>query len=65
VSGTGGRPLDHRVKAAHTVAARYMADRRDNFDIYLPHGLARYNKLILGSIYLRVVAITFARWVSG
>jgi hypothetical protein len=46
------------------VAARYTTDRRDNFDIYLPRWLARYNKLIFGSIYLLGVAVTFARWVS-
>jgi len=46
------------------VAARYTLDRRDNFDIYLPEWLARYNKLIFGSIYLFGVAVTlldFAR----
>jgi hypothetical protein len=26
------------------VAARYTSDRRENFDIYLPFCLARYNK---------------------
>jgi len=40
------------------VAARYTLDRRDNFDIYLPEWLARYNKLIFGSIYLFGVAVT-------
>ena len=43
------------------VAARYTRDRRDNFDIYLPQWLARYNKLIFGTIYLFGVAVTFAR----
>jgi hypothetical protein len=46
------------------VAARYTTDRRDNFDIYLPECLARYNKLIFGSIYLFGVAVIFGRWVS-
>jgi hypothetical protein len=46
------------------VAARYTTDRRDNFDIYLPQWLARYNKLIFGSIYLLGVAVTFGRWIS-
>ena len=46
------------------VAARFTADRRDNFDIYLPHWLARYNKLIFGSIYIFGVAVTFARWTA-
>jgi hypothetical protein len=38
------------------VAARYTADRRDNFDIYLPLWLARYNKLIFGSLFIAGVA---------
>ncbi len=46
------------------VAARYTTDRRDNFDIYLPEWLARYNKLIFGSIFLFGVAVTFVRWAA-
>ena len=46
------------------VAARYTVDRRDNFDIYLPQWLARYNKLIFGSIYLFGVAVTFVGWTA-
>ena len=46
------------------IAARYTTDRRDNFDIYLPQWLARYNKLIFGSVYLFGVAMSFFRWVS-
>jgi hypothetical protein len=34
------------------VAARYTDDRRDNFDIYLPLWLARYNKLIFGTLFV-------------
>jgi hypothetical protein len=41
------------------VAGRYTADRRDNFDIYLPLWLARYNKVIFGSIF---VAGTIFAW---
>lgn len=33
------------------VAARYTADRRANFDIYLPEFLARHNKSIFGTLY--------------
>lgn len=43
------------------VAARYTADRRANFDIYLPEWLARYNKIIFGSLYLFGVAVTIAQ----
>src|SRR5471032_1163119 len=32
------------------VAARYTLSREDNFDIYLPAWLARYNKVIFGSV---------------
>ena len=33
------------------VAARYTDERHDNFDIYLPLLLARYNKHIFGTLY--------------
>jgi hypothetical protein len=33
------------------LAAYYASDRSDNFDIFLPAWLARYNKLIFGSIF--------------
>lgn len=33
------------------VAARYTDDRSANFDIYLPAGLARHNKLIFGLLF--------------
>lgn len=38
------------------VAARYTADRRDNFDIYLPLWLARYNKQVFGPLFVAGVA---------
>lgn len=34
------------------VAARYTDDRRDNFDIYLPLVIARYNKEIFGPLFV-------------
>jgi hypothetical protein len=34
------------------VAARYTEDRRDNFDIYLPLWVARYNKEIFGTLFV-------------
>ena len=34
------------------VAARYTEDRRDNFDIYLPLFVARYNKQIFGTLFV-------------
>jgi polyferredoxin len=45
------------------VAARYTADRRDNFDIYLPEWLARHNKLIFGPLYLFGILLTLSQWV--
>jgi len=44
------------------VAERFTDDRRDNFDIYLPAFLARYNKIIFGSLYAGGVLLTLARW---
>lgn len=45
-----------------TVAARFTANRRDNFDIYLPAWLARYNKHIFGPLFVAGVLFTLARW---
>ena len=45
-----------------TVAARYTADRRDNFDIYIPEWLARHNKLIFGTIYMAGIILTLVGW---
>ena len=44
------------------VAARHTLDRRANFDIYLPEWLARYNKVIFGTLYVAGVAFALARW---
>jgi len=43
------------------VAARYTDDRRDNFDIYLPLFVARYNKQIFGSIFLAGLLLGLVR----
>ena len=48
-----------------SVAARYTDDRRDNFDIYLPLWLARYNKQIFGSLFVAGLALTLARWLAA
>ena len=53
----------NRVRCPLTaIAARYTDDRRDNFDIYLPLWLARYNKLIFGSLFAAGLLFTLARW---
>ncbi|MGH7696445.1 MAG: hypothetical protein ACRENH_15775 [Gemmatimonadaceae bacterium] len=44
------------------VAARYTSDRRDNFDIYLPLWVARYNKVIFGWLFVAGVLLLIARW---
>lgn len=47
------------------VAARYTTARADNFDIYLPLWLARYNKLIFGSMWLLGELFAGLRWWAG
>jgi hypothetical protein len=44
------------------VAARYSDDQRDNFDIYLPLWLARYNKLIFGGLFIAGLLFALACW---
>lgn len=44
------------------VAARYTDDRRDNFDIYLPLWIARYNKHIFGTLFVAGVLFTLMVW---
>jgi hypothetical protein len=45
------------------VARRYSDSTKENFDIYLPIWLAKYNKLIYTSILLIVVAVLGYRLV--
>src|SRR4029078_9806792 len=47
------------------IAARYTEDRRDNFDIYLPLWLARYNKQIFGSLFGAGILFTLIRYGSN
>ena len=47
------------------VAARYTADRADNFDIYLPRWLARHNKAIFGALYVAGIALALVRSLSA
>jgi hypothetical protein len=48
-----------------SVAAHYTEDRADNFDIYLPLWLARYNKLIFGTLFVCGSAFALVRWLLG
>ena|SRR5690242_3707815 len=47
------------------VAARYTDDRSDNFDIYLPLWIARYNKQVFGTLFVAGVLFTFVVWRSS
>ena len=46
------------------VAARYTDDRVDNFDIYLPLWLARYNKQVFGPLFVVGGAVALWAWLS-
>jgi hypothetical protein len=56
------RQKDYWFSQNTDVAARYTDDRRDNFDIYLPLWLARYNKLIFGWLFAGILLFTFLLW---
>jgi hypothetical protein len=47
------------------VAGRYTDARHDNFDIYLPMWLAKYNKSIFGVLYVFCVVFALVRWVRA
>lgn len=47
------------------IAARFTDDRADNFDIYLPLWLARWNKHVFGWLYLAGIVMTLYFWISG
>jgi hypothetical protein len=47
------------------IAARYTSDRRDNFDIYLPLLVARYNKEIFGTLYVAGLVFALVRWIAS
>lgn len=44
------------------VAARYTERREENFDIYLPRWLAKYNKQIFTPLYLLGAAYSAYAW---
>ncbi len=47
------------------VARKYSDSDKDNFDIYLPNWLAKYNKRIYTTIVLLAVVVLIYRLVSG
>lgn len=46
------------------VARKYSNSTKDNFDIYLPNWLAKYNKLIYTSILGIIIIITIYRLLN-
>ena len=44
------------------VAGRYTEQRADNFDIYLPTWIARYNKEIFGPLFVVATLFVLFRW---
>ena len=57
--------LNHGRCPLTAVAARYTSDRADNFDIFLPVWLARYNKAIFGSLFVGALAYTLITWAGS
>ena len=55
--------LNHMKCPLTAVAARYTEDRSDNFDIYLPLWLARYNKQIFGTLFLVGGLVSLWAWI--
>lgn len=47
------------------LAAKYTADRRPNFDIYLPNWLAEHNKVIFGTLFVAGEGVVIACWLMG
>jgi hypothetical protein len=45
------------------IARKYSQSTKDNFDIYLPNWLAKYNKLIYTSIFIIALIILIYRLV--
>ena len=46
------------------IVARRTADRRANFDIYLPEWLAARTKLIFGTLYCAGILFVGLRWLG-
>ncbi len=46
------------------IARKYSNSNKDNFDIYLPNWLAKYNKLIYTSILAIIIIITIYRLLN-
>ncbi len=46
------------------IARKYSDSTKDNFDIYLPNWLAKYNKLIYSGIMVIIIILTIYRVVN-
>ncbi len=46
------------------LAARFTSAREDNFDIYLPVWLARYNKVIFGTLFAGAELMLLTLWLT-
>ena len=46
------------------LAARYTRDRAENFDICLPRGLARHNKMVFGTLFIAAELFVLWRWLA-
>ncbi|PTX41477.1 hypothetical protein C8P64_3277 [Christiangramia gaetbulicola] len=47
------------------IARKYSDSQKDNFDIFLPNWLAKYNKLIFTSIFLVGVILVLFRLIQN
>jgi hypothetical protein len=45
------------------LAVKFTSDRADNFDIYLPNGLAKYNKTIFGVLFVVGELVVLGSWL--
>jgi hypothetical protein len=45
------------------IARKYSDSTKDNFDIFLPNWLAKYNKIIYTSIFCLALLILLLRWI--
>ena len=45
------------------LASRYTEERVDNFEIYLPPWLARYNKTIFGTLFVVGALFALGQWL--
>jgi len=55
----------HRGRCPLTdLAARFTPERSDAFDIYLPGWLARWNKVLFGSLFVFCELVVLWRWLG-